>query len=161
MKTDVSVEEVPTLTREQRFRNIISDYNEKMGFDFTLDELNPDESYKYAHATHTDKDHKITSQMDTDSKIMYALYVTFEGSDRSLPLPDGMTKKQVYKTSRSEAFKTRMGTMSMLSDLQKRLYKEIDRMSDSIFDESLAESEKQDAYDIIMLVARKLLRDNA
>ena len=153
--------EAPVLTREQRFRKIVADHNKKTGFDFTLDELDKREDYKYAHATCLGKTYNITCQMDKNSEFMYALYITFEGAPRAMYLPDGMTKKQLHEVMKSDAFRTRTGALKMLIDLQERLDKEMNTLQQNIFDDSLNEMEKQDTYDTITLTARKLLRDVA
>lgn len=150
----------PKTNRKQYFTKIINVHNEKTGFSFVLDELDKSPTYKYAHATHTGNGYRLTGQMDVDDETqIYGLAIKFEDLTKDIHIDPTVTQKELEKVMKSDAFKTRKGAIELLQDLAKRIYSEIDNLTSTIIDNSISESDKQDAYDTITLAARKLLRD--
>jgi hypothetical protein len=145
-------------TREQRFKRLVREHNEKTGFAFTLNELNPNDDYKYAHATHSDDQYRITCQLDTENDFVYGLSLELTDTVAYIAIEHDLTKTRMDEVIRSDAFRRRVSALTMLNDLETRIRDERQRLTDNLITDSITETELQDAYDTISTAARRLLR---
>jgi hypothetical protein len=63
------------------------------------------------------------------------------------------------KAVQTKAFKTRVESLKMLETLQSEIITQISSIADDIFTDSLSDTYRQEVYDTVMFVARKLYKE--
>jgi hypothetical protein len=139
------------------FNKIVRNFNAEHGYSFKLPE-DTDFTQQYAHPVHEDAAFKITSQIDDHhNKDIYALTVQMKNTEATFHCPD-ISYEQLMGIFNTDAFKVRLSALIQLRELSKELCEQEHRVLESIVEESISDREREETYDTIMLVARKLYR---
>lgn len=144
------------------FRKKVREYNKETGFNFTLPK-DTDYTSRYAHPIHEEGMIKVTGQIDTDDddNKIYGLQVNVEGVGGvylNTLKGDEMTPELLKKALAYDSFKDRCEHIKQMKALREELQEKIDITMQYIFTDSIRDMEKEEKYDIVSQVARRLYK---